>query len=229
MIPAYHDIIRTSIEIYVKRLLDCQRGNLWKFILNNVINDFIPDPNQQGEIMNILNFNNIDPIRFANCVKIVLSKSDPKINSLRMYGDSNSCKSLLSNALCRPFVCCYMNNHGSENEFYLSNMLNKSILLCEELYITVATCEDFKSVLGGQPIDVAKKYNEKQLLKRTPVIITSNYYKFGRGHLPAMDEDALNNRCFNFTMNFAYKPQCYIDTPNVYYFLSQLVPLDVAE
>ena len=104
-----------------------------------------------------------------------------------------------------------MNNHGSENEFYLSNMLKKSIILCEELYITITTAEDFKSVLVGQPIDITKKFNEKQLSQRTPFVITSNYSRFGRGHLPPTVENALSIRCYNYILNSAFKPLCKLE------------------
>lgn len=149
----------------------------------------------------IFKLNHIDPIKFGTALKRFLKKQDMKVNGFRIVGIPNSGKTLLANCIVSPFICCYNNNHGSENEFYISNFLNKSIILCEELYITIATCEDFKSILGGQPLDVAKKFNEKQLLSRTPVVITSNYERFGRGHLSQTDENALKLRCENFYFN----------------------------
>lgn len=76
-----------------------------------------------------------------------------------------------------------------------------------------------KSVLGGQNIDVAKKFNEKQLLCRTPVIITSNYSRFGRGHLCPTDELALCLRCNTYNFTIAYKPKIRLDTYQFYQFL----------
>lgn len=102
-------------------------------------------------------------------------------------------------------------------------MLNKSIILCEELYITIATAEDFKSVLGGQVIDIAKKFNEKQLLCRTPIIITSNYSRFGRGHISSVDENALCLRCYTFTFQVAYKPLCKLTSKQFYNFIMSYI------
>lgn len=192
-----------------------QRENMWEFVYNKYHN-CERDQAQQHELRTIFLLNNIITSQFAEALHKVLTKYEHKRNSMRLVGIPNSGKTLLANCICAPFITCYMNNHGSENEFFMSNMLNKSIILCEELYITIATAEDFKSVLGGQPIDVAKKFNEKQMLNRTPVIITSNYHKFGRGHLSSMDENALKLRCFNFMFNATISPSVTI-TPEQFY------------
>lgn len=218
-IPYYHEIIRAALELYIKHELDTQRAGLIKYVGDSILSNAKINAYQQSEILQMFNINDIEVKEFCNSVITVFTKSDLKRNTLRMWGVSNSCKSLIANALCLPFICCYMNNHCSENEFYMSAMLNKSVILCEELYITVATAEDFKSVLCGQPINVAKKYNEKQLLSRTPVVITSNHQRMGRGHLPAVDEMALQNRCFNYYFSTSYKPKCYINSENMWYFI----------
>lgn len=168
----------------------------------------------------IFRINNVNPSEFGHSLKKVLTKSHKKINSLRIVGCPNSGKTLLANCIVAPFICCYSNNHGSENEFFISNFLNKAAILCEELYITIATAEDFKSILAGQPIDVAKKFSEKQLLSRTPCIITSNYEKFGRGHLSQTDENALKIRCENFRFNTPIDKELYtIEWQQLYLFL----------
>lgn len=214
----YHDLIKTALELYIKYKLDAQRLNLWKYAIN-IAKKCQPDVIQFKEFDNIFKLNNINNKIFARHVKEVLEKVHPKINAIRLVGVPDSCKTLISNCIVEPFICCRMNNHGSENEFFMSNMLNKSIIQCEELYITIATAEDFKSVLGGQPLDIAKKFNEKQLLKRTPVIITSNYERFGRGHVPPTDENALAIRCFSYKFTNKYKPLCTIEWQQFYLYL----------
>lgn len=216
--PNYHELIKTAIELHIKQKLDDQRLNMWKYACNAVKN-VIPDPNQFEALDFIFNVNNVSPKEFAANLKSVLEKTEKKINAIRIVGLPNTCKTLISNCIVEPFICCRMNNHGSENEFFMSNMLNKAIIQCEELYITIATAEDFKSVLGGQPIDIAKKFNEKQLLMRTPVIITSNYDRFGRGHIPPTDENALALRCFNFRFNCPVLPKITINWQQFYLFM----------
>lgn len=216
--PNYHELIKTALELFIKKQLDCQRLNLWKYacdIARKTSTDFA----QFGELDKLFSFNKISPADFALAVKKILEKSEPKINCLRLIGVPNSCKSLLSNLIVEPFICCRMNNHGSENEFFMSNMLNKSIIQCEELYLTIATAEDFKSVLGGQALDIAKKFNEKQLLQRTPVVVTSNHTRFGRGHIPPVDENALAIRTYTYQFSIPYKPEVKIEWQQLYQYL----------
>lgn len=197
-----------------------QRENMWRYAVVTSENTTAPDPQVFDELDLIFRVNAVYPPDFAEALYKVLNKVDNKLNCIRIVGTPNSGKTLIANCIVEPFIVCYNNNHGSENEFYLSNMLNKSIILCEELYITIATCEDMKSVLGGQPIDIAKKFNEKQLLSRTPVIITSNYQKFGRGHLSPVDENALAIRCHNFNFRQEIKPKLKVTSEQFYLYMA---------
>lgn len=217
--PNYYEIIKTSIELHVKYKLDLQRKDMWCYATKLAM-EVATDPAQQEEIGMIFRNLDINPSNFAMDLYKVINRCEHKVNCLRLVGVPNSCKTLIANCIAAPFITCYANNHGSENEFYLSNFLNKSLILCEELYVTIATAEDFKSVLGGQPIDIAKKFNEKQLLCRTPVIITSNYSRFGRGHLSPVDEHALALRCRTFYFGKAYKPKIQIDWQQFYLFMA---------
>lgn len=214
----YHFLLNTAIELYIKEELDSQRKGLWDYAIQLAKNSS-PDKDQFEVLNYIFHSNGIDPVEFGLNLKCILNKEKIKMNTLRIVGAPNSGKTLIANCIVSPFITCYMNNHASENEFYMSNMLNKSIILCEELYLTTATAEDFKSVLGGQVLSVAKKHQEKQDLLRTPVIITSNYAKFGRGHLPATDENALSLRCFNYYLKHEVRPNCIVEWPQLYLFL----------
>lgn len=202
--------------------MDCQRENLWKYATQKACKQPL-DVAQFRAFDALFRTNNVKPTEFASCLRRVLEKSENKINCIRIIGLPNSGKTLISNCIVEPFICCRMNNHGSENEFFMSNMLNKSIIQCEELYITIATAEDFKSVLAGQPLDIAKKFNEKQTLARTPVIVTSNYEKFGRGHVPATDENALSLRCYTFRFDHVYKPPIKLDWHQFYQYLLSVI------
>lgn len=215
---SYHELIKIALELYIKEQLDDQRCGMWIYAIGQYTLSPV-DPEQQSEFKRLFNDNGVDPSHFANSLNIILNKSQQKINTLRIYGTPNSGKTLIANLIVEPFICCFMNNHGSENEFYASNMLNKAIILCEELYVTVATAEDFKSILGGQSIDISKKFNEKQLLCRTPVIITSNYFLFGRGHLPAVDENALGLRTITYHFNTPFKPVVKLTCDQFYHFM----------
>lgn len=218
----HHELLKTALEIYIKKELDLQRKNLWDYACKQVCKLEV-DRVQWEEFKNIFETMNFDPKEFARNLHMILTKKDEKINTLRLIGTANSCKSLLARCIVAPFICSYNNNHASENEFYLSNFLNKSIILCEELYLTVATAEDFKSVLGGASIDIAKKHNEKQLMCRTPIIITSNHQTFGRGHIPPIDESALSLRCIKYNFLSSYKPKTILCWQQFYLYMLSVI------
>lgn len=221
--PDYTKIVQPALDLFIKDSLELQRKCRWEYLLaHSAYNEA-----EECEILRLFTVQGIDPIYFAKCLQKVLKCEQPKVNTIRIIGIANSGKSLIAQLLCQCFISCYANNHGSENEFFLSNFLNKAVVLCEELYVTQATCEDFKSILGGAPIDISKKFHEKQILSRTPVIVTSNFGLFGRGHLSNIDENALASRCFTFKFGTMFVPRVQITAPSMYHFLWLCVNQDL--
>lgn len=215
--------VKIALELYTKDCLELQRANRWEWFIKDAPHHCY-HPEQCRELSNLFRKNNIVISDFVRDLYKVLMCIDEKKNTLRLIGTSNSGKSLLAAAICDSFVCAYVNNHNSENEFYLSSFLNKAVCLCEELFTTTATAEDFKSILAGAPISISKKYNEKQKLCRTPIIVTSNHSKFGRGHITAVDELALQNRCYTYVFTAEVRPACHIDPITVAHFLRKHLP-----
>lgn len=211
-----HKHLNVALEMYIKEALMLQRNDRWIWLIRNAINF---NPIEVDELFKLFNAQNIDVVKFSNHVYCLLRLIDPKINALKLVGISNSGKSLIAQLIVETFVSSYVNNHNSENEFYLSSFLNKAICICEELMITPATAEDFKSILGGAKLDISKKYTSKQVLCRTPIIITSNHSKFGRGHLNPIDEVALNNRCYIYNFITEFRPAVHISCASLAYLI----------
>lgn len=209
--------VQIAIDIYSKDCISLQRQNRWNYYLSIAAD---AEPNEVLELRNFFRVNNIIISEFANAVYNIFNCKLTKINCLRLMGPSNTGKTMIARMLTEIFICAYVNNHNSENEFYLSCFLNKSICLCEELLISQATAEDFKSILGGAPLLISKKFSDKQILNRTPIIVTTNHELFGRGHLSPIDEQALRNRCKTFVFNHNYEPACHITSPALSYLLS---------
>lgn len=217
--------ITSIIDLHIKDNLELQRKNRWEWLIGH--QKFLPE--EEYELLNIFRAQNIDPEYFMTCLYDLLLCKNHKRNCIRFWGIPNSCKSLIAQLIVDCFICAYANNHGSEQEFFFSNFLNKAIILCEELYVTTATIEDFKSILGGAPIDISKKFHEKQLMSRTPFIITSNFKLFGRGHLPPIDEEAILTRCYDFEFNCIYKPKITITAPAFYHLMHFLYNKDMLQ
>lgn len=211
----YSKSIQPALDLFIKDSLELQRRDRFLYMCSHAAYN----KEEVMEILRLFTVQRINPLKFCVDSKKILNCEHPKVNTLRFVGAPNSGKSLIGQLITKCFISCYANNHGSENEFFLSNFLNKAIILCEELYVTVATCEDFKSILAGAPIDISKKFHEKQILSRTPCIITSNHELFGRGHLNYIDETALRSRCITYRFETMFTPSCTITAPSMYHFL----------
>lgn len=218
----YVNNINISLELFIKDNLELQRKNRWEWFIS--YQKYLPD--EELELLNLFNAQGIDLCDFSLSVYKLFNECDMKKNAIKLWGTPNTGKTLIGRLLCDLFICCYANNHGSELEFYFSNFLSKSIILCEELFATPATAEDLKSILGGKCVDISKKYQEKQALIRTPIVITSNYDKFGRGFLPPIDEEALNNRCYVYHFTKHYSPRVTITAPALAHLLYTYLDID---
>lgn len=211
----YQHYLCNALHLFIKDSLDLQRRDRWEYMMSHA--KF--NAEEEHELLRLFSVQGIDPKIFCSSLKEILMCSHPKRNTFKIWGTSGSGKTLIAQLIGSIFITCYSNNHCSESEFFLSNMLNKSLVLCEELYVTRATCEDFKSILGGALIDISRKHTEKQILSRTPVIITSQYQSFGRGFLSAEDESALKSRCHVFEFKQPFTPDCHISPSSLFHFL----------
>ena len=122
-------------------------------------------------------------------------------NTIRLVGPSNTGKSVIAKAIVEPFLYYSATMSGCAGEHYFGAMVNKSIILIEELWVIPSTADDYKTILSGYPIHVNKKHiTEREELSETPIIVTSNHVQWGRGHISGIDEVALNNRTFTFNL-----------------------------
>lgn len=214
---------KMSIDFHInlrnKYYLDIQRKDRWYFLLNYKINS--PNFDACAELNKMFKVNNINKDEFRESLKMILNCIHPKINTLWLYGSPNSGKTMLARFICDDFLCAYLTTQGQDSDFYYANMLNKSLVLGEELLCLPRNAEDFKSIFGGCEIDVNKKYAEnKERLSRTPMIITSNHKLAGRGYLQHVDECAINRRCAYFCFSQPFTPSVKITKSDFVYFLN---------
>ena len=115
-----------------------------------------------------------------------------KINTLVFIGPTNTGKSLLANLIGKPYLKGYVQRSAEGNSFHFEGLLNKSVAMLEEPRITALTMNDYKVLLGGEDFEVNKKHQAPEILKRIPVLITTNA-PIG-SYLQAVDAQALDNR-----------------------------------
>lgn len=206
----HYSKIEIALDLFIKDNLSFQRKNRWEWLIS--YQEFLPT--EEYEILRLFETQKIDPEMFASTLHDLLIRGTETVNckknTMKFWGVPNSGKSLLARMIVKFFICSYNSNHGSEQPFHFSNFLNKAIVLCDELYVTTATVEDYKCILGGEPLDIDKKFHNMQLLSKTPIILTSNFELFGRGHLPPIDEQALADRCHLYHFCEKFKPKISI-------------------
>lgn len=207
--------IELAVMIHTKQQEDQERQDRWTIVREHY------DKNcDVSEIEEIFKINNIDCKEFASCVKNILQEKHFKINALRIWGVPNSGKSLIVRLITEKFYTYYGTNTGSMSEFFYGAMVNKSLIVIEELWIVPSNVDDFKTIFSGYSIDINQKHvTERQRLLRTPLFITSNHEKHGKGHLSMMDEEAINRRMYNFKFVHLFEPKNKITCNQMYTFL----------
>ena len=204
--------INTNISLYIKYRLTVEREDRFSHLINCAQNG---TGNSRNTISRIFITNNIVPDDFVRNLKKVLNCKEPKINCLFLVGPSNSGKSFIAQSIASHFITGYASSANSLSEFSYENFLNKSLILMEEPFVTEGTCDDLKNIFAGANIQVGKKYLPKQDLYRTPVIMTGNHEKLGKGYLNPKDEDAFQNRMITYNFNEPFVTSEYISPEQV--------------
>ncbi|CDS36689.1 non capsid protein NS 1 [Echinococcus multilocularis] len=143
--------------------------------------------------------NAIAVVDFAITLRIIMNCEDEKINTLVLYGPTNTGKSLICK-LMTSFL-----EHGSvmrrqeASAFAYENLLNRKVALMEEPKICAANQQDLKQILGGEPFEVHTKYQNPDLLERLPVVVTTNEPLGVR--LSDVDAAATEGRCKIYTLD----------------------------
>lgn len=149
----------------------------------------------------------IDCAEFKQSVIDLLRCTHPKKNALYLFGPVNNGKSVIARAICDPFVQYIGTMSGCAGEHYFDDMLQKSIILLEELWTVQNIVDDYKSILSGYQIALnLKNVQKRSRLVRTPCIITSNYAELGRNFINSLDEAAVRERCYIFMFKEKFEP-----------------------
>ena len=143
--------------------------------------------------------NNIDTRTFLKDLFTVLNKKHFKKNTFRIWGVPDSGKSMILRAIANQYYANIQGVSGCASDFYFADMVRKSIILLEELWVIPTTVDDFKSLLSGYSFQVAVKHsNRRETIERTPVLVTGNHSSYGKGYLDSTDEDALQRRTYSY-------------------------------
>ncbi len=104
---------------------------------------------------------------------MVLNKVHDKINMIVMTGESNAGKSFWYESL-KPDIHS-VGIAGKNSVFMWQDCVHKRMIVCEEAMLTPETVETFKILAGGQEHKVDIKCKAPKVIRRTPMLVASNY------------------------------------------------------
>jgi len=151
---------------------------------------------------------------------------DMKRNTFRLWGQASTGKTMVSHAIVENFVNQYQSMCGAHSDFAFEGFLNVAIGLVEEAFFIPKEAEDWKSILGGMPVTVNKKYLPKQTISRVPVLITGNHYHLGRKYLKQVDEQAFRTRMYDWHCNVPFSPKCKLTSYGFAFFVAKCLQLE---
>lgn len=146
-------------------------------------------------IRKIFKHNNEDLMKFVAALIPIMDKTFNKINSVLFLGPPNGGKTLIAESIARTCIF-YINiqNFEKGNNFYLQDLVNMRCGLINEPHVCQEKIETFKNICEGLDVAIDVKYKTAQILKRTPLIITSNH-ELALNTLQIKDNtEALNKR-----------------------------------
>ena len=143
-------------------------------------------------LRDIITKNGYDFQKFVNDVFDILFKRKNKVNTLYLFGKSNSCKSTVAWSIinCTPNYSQGM----ASAEFMYHNCANSSIIFFEEMKITPDVVCEMKRVLEGSEVCTNRKFGDGFYLPRTPVVALSNYVPWE--FCPGEKDTLLNRMCY---------------------------------
>lgn len=165
--------------------------------------------------------NNIEIKDFIRDIKDWLNCVHPKKNVFTLIGPPNTGKTIIVGALQHLFVSKRLNNIDVTSDFVFGNLINCNLIVIEEPFFPPILLEDFKNLAGGQTMTVNSKYLPAQQLNRTPIIVSSNFPTYCRGHAARVSEEAIQARSYIYHINKPVDIDDYMIPEHFVYFVNK--------
>ncbi|KER18551.1 hypothetical protein T265_15985, partial [Opisthorchis viverrini] len=177
--PTWKETAEHSISNYCKEIILEQETMTFEQILNSNHHSRTcrhPADTRLGEewLDQLIQVNNINKRELLVCLTSVMNKLCTRKNAFVIEGPTTTGKTLFVKLVAENYVYGTVQRSGDHSQFFLMNLLNKTLALMEEPRITQLTVNDFKELLGGNPFDIHVKHQKDERLERLPVLITTN-------------------------------------------------------
>ncbi|RXG54619.1 Non-structural protein NS1 [Armadillidium vulgare] len=172
--------------------------------------DILEEKNARKEwIKQFFNSNEIDIIEFLAWFIIIADKRCHKINTLVVYGNTNTGKSLVIRTLLEDENYGYVVRNNGKLMF--DNLVLKNFALLEEPIIKENVINELKLFFEGAKFEANIKNNPSKTLGRIPTFVTTNHKL--ESSLGDVDGNALKTRIKEFTFKNPIK-HATVDFPN---------------
>lgn len=166
----------------------------------------------------IVNHNRWNMEEFMDHVYMILNKQHQKKNTLFFFGPPNCGKTLLGLSLVRS-TKFWANIQNFESNFFLQDGIGKRSILMNEPRIDDKKFETIKNVFEGCDVSIDVKHLKSQVLKRVPVIVTSNLKIAYYTKAAEFNENTLTSRTFRYNFQTCNELQYYTGTINPHVWL----------
>jgi hypothetical protein len=148
----------------------------------------------------IMDFNNFDLMEFVGTIFDVMDRITNKRNAIMFKGPPNAGKTLVAESLAYACIFyCNVQSFSKGQQFPFMDAVGTRCFMINEPRFTDEYGETLKNILEGCPTHVNVKYESKQMLSRTPVLITSNHkLSMYLQQNPDVQERAFQARMFTF-------------------------------
>ncbi|CAH8523806.1 unnamed protein product [Dicrocoelium dendriticum] len=156
----WEETAKQCIEVYNEELLRHQSSMTYKeYIQENNHHDTRTHPTDTHTTSfdDLLRVNNIDKDAFCTSVHNIMNKKMERVNTLGLQSPTTTGKSLMLKLICQNHQLGTVQRSGDHSQFFLQNLLDKSVGLMEEPRITIQTVQDFKGLFRGTPFDIHVK------------------------------------------------------------------------
>lgn len=162
---------------------------------------------------------------FMDHAYMVLNKQHQKKNTLFFFGPPNCGKTLLALSMVRS-TKFWANIQNFESNFFLQDGIGKRAILMNEPRIDDKKFETIKNVFEGCDVSIDVKHLKSQVLKRVPVIVTSNLKIAYYTKASDFNETTLASRTFRYNFQTCEELKFFTGTinPHVWlYFIKEFI------
>lgn len=145
----------------------------------------------------------IRPCDFDKAFHTWITKSDPKKNTIVLYGPSNTGKSAFISGFKQIVPWGEIQNTQT---FAFEGLIDTKFGIWEEPLVSPELAEKCKQVFEGMQTSIPIKYRKPQLLPRTPILITTNHPVW---RFCSAEQEAFENRMVIFDFNYTCKDTFY--------------------